>query len=142
MSNKTKLDEKGEVELREVEHCLSKKPSQSSISLKEHQSHSVWKPEHRETVKSVDIKERRKQLQNRVYATQQVLRQQSEDVFEQELADGALKKKNSTASLPFHDLVSRYATSHSSSVTSPTFKIPAYESIAEEIEEDNKDSYT
>ena len=100
----------------------------ASTSLDDGQRHSVWKPEHRASVKSVDkadIPKRREQLLNRVWATQQVLKLQSEEdnqqlqspIFQEGKSSftgpavkGAMKIPSIT-SLPFCDMVSQYATS-------------------------------
>ena len=101
----------------------------TSITLDDGQRHCVWKPEHRASVKSVDkadILKRREQLLNRVWATQQVLRLQSEEDNQQlhgtPTRQGKARetftvkrviKEPSTMSLPFYDMVSQYATSRS-----------------------------
>ena len=94
----------------------------ASIALDDGQRHSVWKPEHRASVKSVDraanILKRRERLLNRVWATQQVLRLQSEEDNQQlhgtptqARETFTVIKEPSMMSLPFYDMVSQYATS-------------------------------
>ena len=111
--------------------------NQAALSLEDGQTHTVWKPEHRLTSNSgrSDILKRRKQLLNRVWATQQVLKVQSEQLQSDDdqqqfskpvkqgqwgraLRDatirsrrrGELRRRPAMISLPFHDIVSQYAT--------------------------------
>ena len=108
---------------------MSDQDRNESIYLNDGQTHTVWKPEHKTSLGDRDIFKRRKELQNRVWATQQVLKVQSNDENRQRHTDPvqrrrwqkalnntivnnrkALKKKSSVMALPFHDIVSQYAT--------------------------------
>ena len=110
-----------------------------AISLDDGQTHTVWKPEHMSSLgRDFSLLERRKRLLNRVWATQQVLRVQSDEgkggnqqhssvAVKQKQWQKALKKattvrrrkstmrRQSTQNLPFHDIVSQYATAISTS---------------------------
>ena len=93
--------------------------TRTSVSLDDGEIHTVWKPNHRPSLRSVDISERRKRLQNRVWATQQVLKVQTNDETNRRHTDPkkwhkalnhakALNKKSSEIALSFHDSVSQY----------------------------------
>ena len=117
-----------------------KQDKKTAISLDDGQTHTVWRPEHVSSLgRDSGLLERRKRLLNRVWATQQVLRVQSDegkgDSQQQHNTEPVKRKqwqralKNvtiahrrkvtmrrcSTENFPFHDIVSQYATAISTS---------------------------